>query len=175
MRAGLALLFVAPLLACHGPPGMVSDGAADAPAREAAPDLPPDAGACACQVAADETLNLSWACYCGQPYVGCDVPLSVPADCEQWERTDYGDCGFTVVTQITGASAGLPTVYDATGMLVGRLSRSEAGFYACPSDHDVAGTMERAGRFPAPTCEGVQCGGCYAGSFPCPRTDAGAP
>jgi len=165
---GLALLIdLASALGCHGPPHSVSDGGGEAAAQDAAPDLPPDAAACACQVGADDTPSLSWECYCAQSYVGCDVPLAVPEDCGLWERTDYADCGFTVLTQQTGASAGLPTVYDASGVLIGRLSRSEAALYACPSDPRVFSTMERAGKFPAPTCEGVICDGCYAGTFPC--------
>jgi hypothetical protein len=120
-----------------------------------------------------DTLLLAWACYCQLPFVGCEVALDVPATCSLRERTDYPDCGLTVITEDTGASAGLPTVYDATGKLVGRISRSETAVYQCPSDPNVWGWMIRAGTFPGPACQGVSCGGCYAGAFPC-AADAGS-
>jgi hypothetical protein len=159
-------------VACHGPPGQIADAAQDRPAIEASPDLPPDAAACECRVDDTDTLLLSWACYCQLPFVGCDVPLAVAADCEQRSRIDYADCGLTVITTSGGPSAGLPTVYDATGKLVGRLSHSETSVYQCPSEPNVWGSNIRAGRFPSTSCQGVSCGGCYAGPFPC-AADAG--
>jgi hypothetical protein len=134
---------------------------------DAATEFPPDAAACACRVDDDDVLLLSWDCYCQLPFVGCAMPLSIPADCALRERTDYADCGLTVITQGTGASAGLPTVYDSSGQLVGRMSRSEVSGYACPSDPSVFGSSIRAGLFAGSACHGVSCGGCYAGGFPC--------
>jgi hypothetical protein len=171
----LVLASCAAVVGCHGPPGQVTDAAPDAPAAEIAPDVQPDAAACECRVDDTDTLELAWACYCQLPFVGCDAPLSVPAECAQRSRTDYADCGLTVITQSTGASAGLPTVYDATGTLVGRVSHSETSVYQCPSAPNVWGSNIRAGRFPAATCSGVACGGCYAGAFPCTGADAGTP
>ena len=155
---------------CHAPPRYVFDASVDAAPVDRAVDLPPDAAACGCAVDDQDTLNLSWDCYCTRPYVGCGVPLSsmTVTDCETRERTDYPDCGLTVIVESTGPSAGLPSVYDAQGKLAGRLSRTEAAPYACPSDPSVFGSMERAGRFPSPSCRAVSCGGCYAEGFPCP-------
>jgi hypothetical protein len=139
---------------------------------------PADAGACQCMVDDTGTLMLSWDCYCAQSYVGCDVPLSVPADCAGYDRTDYADCGLTVLVDFTSVpGVDLPSVYDATGALVGRFSVSSASLYTCPSDPNdpnIWAYQEQAGRFPAPTCHGVACGGCYAGPFPCPPPDGGA-
>lgn len=163
----LALSSVGALAACHGPPRHIPDAATDVPVGEAGPDLPPDAAACACRVDDDHVLLLSWDCYCRLPFVGCELPLSIPADCVLRQRTDYADCGLTVITQDTGASAGLPTVYDGAGQLVGRLSHSEVSGYACPSDPSVFGSSIRAGLFAGPACQGVSCGGCYDGPFPC--------
>jgi hypothetical protein len=170
----VAVLVVALCEACHGPPGQIADGAADGPVVDAMPDLPPDAAACGCRVDDTDTLLLSWECYCQLPFVGCDLPLAVPDDCAQRTRTDYEACGFTVITQSTGASAGLPTVYDPDGKLVGRASHSETSVYECPSAPTVWGSNIRAGQFPGPVCVGVSCGGCYTGAFPCVG-DAGGP
>ena len=158
---------VGAVAACHGPPHQISDASRDVATLEARADLAPDAAACGCRVDDNDVLLLSWECYCQLPFVGCAVPLSVPADCALRERTDYADCGLTVITQDTGASAGLPTVYDANGRLVGRLSHSEVSGYACPSDPAVFGSSIRAGLFAGPACHGVSCGGCYDGAFPC--------
>jgi hypothetical protein len=176
-RAALRVLaLVASVMSgsCHRPPHQIADASPDVAGVEAAPDLPPDAAACGCHVDDSDTLLLSWACYCQLPFVGCDVPLAVAADCPSRMRTDYADCGLTVVTENSGASAGLPTVYDDSGTLVGRASRLETGVYQCPSDPGVWGSTISAGVFPGSACQGVSCGGCYAGPFPCPG-DGGGP
>jgi hypothetical protein len=165
---GFALVDLAVAASCRGPPRQSWDAAADLPAAEAAPDLLPDAAACGCRVDDNDTLLLSWECYCLLPFVGCDDPLSVPASCAQRERTDYPDCGLTVITEKNGPSAELPTVYDASGKLVGRFSHREASVYVCPSDPNVWGSNIRAGLFAGAACQGITCDGCYAGAFPCP-------
>ena len=150
-----------------------SDGPGDAVA-DAPADVPADPAACGCQVDGTGTLTLSCACYCTQSFAECNVPLGVPAICGTYARTDYPDCGLTTLVNGVGASAGLPSVYDGTGALVGRASASDLTLFLCPSDPSLGGYFERAGRFPATSCHAVSCGGCYAGPFPCPAPDAGA-
>jgi hypothetical protein len=160
---------------CGGSASQVDAGGgpADAAGADARADVPPDPAACQCQVDATGTLTLSWACYCGQAFAACEVPLAVPTNCATYERTDYPDCGLTALVNSVGPSADLPSVYDATGTLVGRASASDLSLYLCPSDPTTGGFNERAGRFPAATCHAVACGGCYAGPFPCPEPDGG--
>ena len=145
------------------------DAATDAPA-----DVPADPAACGCQVDGTGTLTLSWSCYCAQSLAECGVPLGVPANCGTYARTDYPACGLTTLVNSVGASADLPSVYDATGTLVGRESASDLTLFLCPSDPSLGGYFERAGRFPDLSCHAVACGGCYAGPFPCPEPDGGA-
>jgi len=156
------------------------------PATDAAPEslvttdamsevLQGDPSLCACSIDPSGTLDLSWTCYCQQSFAGCATPLSVPADCASSIREDYPACGLTVITTLTGAGVQVPSVYDATGNLVGRVAHSDESGYLCPSDSTMESDTERAGQFPASTCAALTCDPCYAGSFPCPATDAGAP
>jgi hypothetical protein len=98
----------------------------------------------------------------------------VPADCATRVRQDFPACGFTVITTLTGAGVEVPSVYDATGKLVGRVAHSDLSGYLCPSDSTMVSATERAGQSPASTCAAVICDPCYAGSFPCAPLDAGA-
>ena len=96
------------------------------------------------------------------------------SSCADVERVDYPACGLTLVVDYSpGASAGLPSVYDSSGTLVGRLTRNTISVFTCPSNPSLSSTLERAGRFPDPSCLAVSCATCYAGSFPCPGVDAG--
>lgn len=134
-----------------------------------------DPSACGCSIDPTGTLALSWTCYCQQSFAACATPLSVPADCATRVRQDYPACGFTVITTLTSAGVQVPSVYDATGTLVGRVAHSDLSAYLCPSDSTMEADTERAGQFPASTCAAVTCDPCYAGSFPCPARDGGAP
>jgi hypothetical protein len=134
-----------------------------------------DPSACGCSIDPAGTLDLSWSCYCQQSFAACATPLSVPADCPSRIRQDYPACGLTVITTFTSAGDEIPSVYDATGNLVGRLAHSDLSAYLCPSDSTLESDTERAGQFPATTCVAVTCDPCYAGTFPCPARDAGAP
>ncbi len=129
--------------------------------------------ACDCSIDAAGTLDLSWACYCDQPFAACATPLSVTADCATLVRQDYPTCGLTVIVALTSAGVEVPSVYDATGKLVGRVAHSDLSGYLCPSDSTMVSATERAGQFPPSTCAAVTCDPCYAGSFPCPARDAG--
>jgi hypothetical protein len=176
MRPVAVLLLV--LAACGGggaapDAGGADSGSGDAPA-DAPADVPADPAACGCQVDGTGTLTLSWACYCTQSFVACDTLLAVPTNCATYTRTDYPECGLTTLVNGVGASAGLPSVYDATGKLVGRASASDLTLFACPSDPSLGGYFERSGLFPASSCRAVACGGCYAGPFPCPGPDGGS-
>ncbi len=130
--------------------------------------------ACACSIDPAGTLDLSWSCYCDQSFAACATPLSGTADCASVVRQDYPACGLTVILAFTGAGVEVPSVYDATGKLVGRVAHSDLSAYLCPSDSTMASATERAGQFPTSTCAAVTCNPCYAGSFPCPTRDAGA-
>jgi hypothetical protein len=134
-----------------------------------------DPSACGCGIDPAGTLDLSWTCYCQQSFAACATPLSVPADCTSRIRQDYPACGLTVITTFTSAGDQVPSVYDATGSLVGRLAHSDLSGYLCPSDSTLESDTERAGQFPPTGCAAVTCDPCYAGSFPCPARDAGAP
>jgi hypothetical protein len=130
--------------------------------------------ACGCSIDAQGTLDLSWACYCDQSFAACAAPLSAGTDCATHVRQDYPACGLTVIVATTGAGVEVPSVYDATGTLVGRLAHSDLSGYLCPSDATMISATERAGQFPASTCAAVTCADpCYSGSFPCPALDAG--
>jgi hypothetical protein len=153
-----------------------ADGAADR--RGAAADrleaIQGDPTACGCSIDPTGTLALSWSCYCQQQFAACAAPLSAPADCATRVRQDYPACGLTVITTFSSTGVEAPSVYDATGALVGRVAHSELGAYVCPSDPTTEADTERAGQFPASTCAAVTCDPCYAGTFPCPARDAGA-
>jgi hypothetical protein len=134
-----------------------------------------DPTACGCSIDPAGTLDLSWTCYCQQSFAACTTTLAVPADCATGVRQDYPACGLTVITTLTGAGVQVPSVYDTTGTLVGRVAHSDLSAYLCPSDSTMEADTERAGQFPASTCAAVTCDPCYAGSFPCPARDAGVP
>ena len=134
-----------------------------------------DPSACGCSLDPQGTLNLSWSCFCGQSFAACTAPLTVPADCAARVRQDYPACGFTVIITLTGAGLEVPSIYDASGALVGRFAHSDLSGYLCPTDPTMESASERAGQFPASTCRAVSCDPCYAGSFPCPAPDGGTP
>ena len=164
---------------CSSSGGRAPTDAAAERNRDAAADraetLQGDPAACGCSIDPDGTLELSWTCYCQQSFAACATPLSVPSDCASRVRRDYPACGLTVIITLTAAGDEVPSVYDATGTLAGRVAHSDLSAYLCPSDSTMASDTERAGQFPATTCAAVTCDPCYAGSFPCPPTDAGAP
>jgi hypothetical protein len=150
------------------------DAAAETRGADRARMIEGGPSACDCGIDSAGTLDLSWACYCDQSFADCATPLPVTADCASLVRQDYPDCGLTVIVALTGAGVEVPSVYDATGKLVGRVAHSDLSGYLCPSDSTMASATERAGQFPASTCAAVTCDPCYAGSFPCPARDAGA-
>ncbi len=117
-------------------------------------------------------MDLFWSCYCAQPFADCAAPLSVPADCGTRIRRDYPACGFTVISTLTAAGNQVPSVYDPSGNLVGRIAHSDLSSYTCPSDLSIASDTERAGQFPPSTCAYVICDPCYSGPFPCAPLDA---
>jgi hypothetical protein len=170
------------LLASAGCSGGGARAPIDAAVRQDAPPadtavMPGDPALCGCSILPDGTLSLFWSCYCGQSFTNCTAPLSPPsADCASQVRRDYPACGFTVITVLTSTGYQIPSVYDTSGNLVGRVSRSELSAYTCPSDPTNATLVsidERAGQFPAENCEAVGCDPCYAGPFPCaPLVDA---
>jgi hypothetical protein len=168
----LALLAIGGCSSSGGAPH--TDAAAEARAADAVEVPQGDPSVCDCSIDAEGTLDLSWSCYCNQSFAACATPLSVPADCASRVRQDYPACGLTVTITLTGAGVEVPSVYDATGALVGRVAHSDLSGYLCPSDSTMASDTERAGQFPASTCAPVTCDPCYAGSFPCPALDAGA-
>jgi hypothetical protein len=173
----VALLAVGGCLGCSSssaarPP---TDAAAETHAVDRFQMLEGGASACDCSIDPQGTLDLSWACYCDQSFAACAVPFAVGADCATHLRQDYPACGLTVIVALTGAGVEVPSVYDATGKLVGRVAHSDLSGYLCPSDSTMVSATERAGQFPASTCAAVTCDDpCYAGSFPCPARDAGA-
>jgi hypothetical protein len=162
-------------LGCSAPGARsVTDAAAqrDVGVTEPMAVLPGGPTACGCSVDPQGTLDLFWSCYCAQSFAGCDVPLSVPADCATRVRHDYPDCGLTVIVNFTSAGVEVPSVYDASGNLVGRMAHSDLSGYTCPSDPTMISSGERSGQFPASTCTAVNCDPCYAGPFPCAQTGA---
>jgi hypothetical protein len=174
-RAAAACLL---LLASAGCSGGGARAPIDAAVRRDAPPVDHsimpqgDPALCGCSIDAQGTLNLFWSCYCGQSFANCAAPLSVPADCASQIRRDYPACGFTVITALTAAGDQVASVYDASGNQVGRIARSDLSGYSCPVDSTMVSTAERAGQFPASSCEAVGCDPCYAGPFPCAPLDA---
>jgi hypothetical protein len=152
-----------------------TDAAPEARAADRFVTLEGGPSACGCSIDTQGTLDLSWACYCDQSFAACAAPLSAGADCATHVRQDYPACGLTVIVATTGAGVEVPSVYDATGTLVGRVAHSDLSGYLCPSDATMISATERAGQFPPSTCAAVTCADpCYAGPFPCPALDAGA-
>ena len=139
---------------------------------EPTPLLPGGPTACGCAIDPGGTLEVFWSCYCAQSFADCAAPLAVPDDCGARIRRDYPACGFTVITTLTAAGNQVPSVYDASGKLVGRVAHSDLGGYTCPSDPSIGSDTERAGQFPASSCASVTCDPCYAGPFPCGPLDA---
>jgi hypothetical protein len=178
-RARAIVLALFATTGCSSSTGRAPNDAAAERGRVAAADrleaLQGDPTVCGCSIDPDGTLELSWTCYCQQSFAACATPLSVPADCGSHIRQDYPGCGLTVITTLTNAGDEVPSVYDATGNLVGRLAHSDLSAYLCPSDSTMESDTERAGQFPAASCAAVTCDPCYPGSFPCPPSDAGAP
>jgi hypothetical protein len=181
MKRGLAFGLLCACLGCGGPrlvslDGALDSGDADAPSTDGdAGDAPGDLSSevsgdpalCGCNVDSEGTLSLDWDCYCAQPFAACDAALALPASCGAQTRKDYPSCGLTVVIAFTAAGVEAPSVYDASGKLVGRVAHSDLSGYLCPSDPSVVSATERAGQFPDASCQAVTCGSCYAGPFPC--------
>ena len=172
VAAWLGLLAVAGCSSGGARPTTDASPGRDVLASEPTPLLPGGPTACGCAVDATGTLELFWSCYCAQSFADCAAPLSVPADCAGRIRRDYPACGFTVITTLTAAGNQVPSVYDASGNLVGRVAHSDLSGYTCPSDLSLVSDTERAGNFPSSTCASVVCDPCYAGPFPCTLPDA---
>jgi hypothetical protein len=162
-------------LGCSSPAAHpVADAAVrrDVRATEPVAVLPGGPTACGCSIDPQGTLDLFWSCYCAQSFAGCDAPLPAAADCSARVRRDYPACGLTVIVDFTGAGVEVPSVYDASGKLVGRVAHSDLSGYSCPSDPSIVSSTERSGQFPPSTCAAVACDPCYAGPFPCGPLDA---
>jgi hypothetical protein len=172
--AAAASLWLLALAGCSSGGARPIDAAIshDVGPSEPAPLLPGGPTACGCTVDQEGTLNLFWSCYCAQSFADCAATLSVPADCASRIRRDYPACGFTVITTVTDTGNQVPSVYDASGNLVGRIAHSDLSGYTCPSDPSMISDVERAGQFPSSSCAGVVCDPCYAGPFPCALPDA---
>ena len=158
------------VVGCNGasnPPGPDGgSGGHGGGAVDSGSDLPPDAppAACDCHVE-NYTLTMSWACFCAK--FGCADPL--PA-CNS-HRKAYPGCGL-VADDFSGPFGPSISVWDESGVLVGREYGSDTSSYQCPSDPSIQGFSVRAGRFPDATCAEVACT-CNGTAMSCPIPDAG--
>jgi len=173
-RTLAALLLLLAAVGCSGGGARATIDAAvvrDAPRAEAS-IWQSDPALCGCSIDAEGTLDLFWSCFCSQSFANCSASLSVPSDCASRVRLDYPACGLTVITTITASGDQIPSVYDASGNLVGRVAHSDLSAYTCPADSTMESDTERAGQFPSSTCASVVCDPCYSGPFPCAVLDA---
>ena len=171
LAASLLLLAAARCSGGSARPAVDAAVIRDAPPAEASIQQG-DPALCGCTIDAEGTLDLFWSCYCGQSFADCSAGLSVTSDCAARVRRDYPACGFTVITTITASGDQIPSVYDASGNLVGRVAHNDLSAYTCPTDPTTESDTERAGQFPPSTCASVVCDPCYSGPFPCAVLDA---